>query len=254
MRIGSTQDRHLDDAERVQYIDQEGSPPQRLRWEDHIRSCPLCRTEVADLRDRSKAVTAWLRLADVQQPIARPTAARPHASAGRAQIAGGVGTWLKAAVIVLLVAAPVLAITPAGDWLADRLGLVDLESVATLNSAPQGETGLTGTLVRFGPTPGPFSVELQAGQARGAMTLGRVPAGAEAVFEVTSGAPAPDAMVAAGGIRIENQAASNTSYRLLLPPEVTAVRLSVGGHHTDISGRDLDRGTVLSLDRAGRQP
>jgi anti-sigma factor RsiW len=271
MRRDPVSSRHLEDAQLVRYIDHEASGDERQRWEDHMASCPRCRTDVESLRQQSATITEWLARADFDRGIARGqavSAAEPEAAAARPRPGSGrrddsdrslagrarlpladAAPWLKAAAIVLLVAAPLVAIPPARDWVADRLGLAGGDPVVLPHT-----TGVLGemdadALVRFAPAPGSFHISVTAAQARGSITLGRVGPGEEAVFERSGDAPRPEVVVSARAIRIENDPSATASYTLLLPPEVTAVGVSVGTHQIDFSGRDIDRRTVVPLDR-----
>jgi anti-sigma factor RsiW len=282
MRMESTGSDHMDDPQLVRYIDREGSPDDRRHWDAHLGSCPRCRSEVATLRDQSAAITAWLDRADFERGAHAPaaTAAAPLAAppvgpivgtiaptggahppaptptaAGRSRLPfAGAGSWLKAAVIVLLVAAPLVAITPARGWVADRLGLADTEQHLTPAARAVGEMEAAAAVIRFAPAPGTFQVAIEAPQERGDLTLGRVDAGSLAVLEVVGAGPWPEAVVSAQGVRIENEAAAAASYRLLLPPEVTAVGLTLAGRQVLVAGPEIDRGTVLRLDRLRDRP
>lgn len=259
MRIDTTANRHMDDAQLIRYLDQEGGSEERRRWDEHLGSCPRCRGEVETLREESATIAAWLRRADFEAfpdgtaPTRRvPPVATRQATARRLRGAPG-GPWLKAAAVVLLVAGPLVAITPTRAWIADQLGLngagQQAPSARTATAAADG-----GTVVRFVPAPGSFGVAFSAAQERGSLVLGRVAAGADAVFEAAGDPPFPEATVYARSIRIRNDAASTASYTILLPPEVTAVRVTVAGQRIDVGAPELDRSAVVRLDRSGDRP
>lgn len=266
----SISNRHLEDGQLIRYIDGEVSSDERRSWEHHLASCRRCRTDVEVLRDQSATITEWLTRADFERPArdevvfsgAAPPApvtrrhgvpARTPARRPRLSLTDGVA-WLKAAAIVLLVAAPLVAISPAREWVADRLGLAGTEQSALTGVMESAvELDATEAVVRFAPAPGGFRVTVSTAQERGAITLGRVGPGEEALFEVSGDAPRPEAVVSARGIRIDNEPSATASYTLLLPPEVTAVDVIVESHPLAVSGRDLDRRAIVPLHRRDRR-
>jgi hypothetical protein len=231
---------HLTGADVVRLLDGEGEPQLRARWQHHLDQCPMCRDEVAGLRSDSDAIARWLRAADFEERkrgAATPDAPRRHRPGSMG------GAWLKAAAVVLLVAAPAVAIPSVRGWVAERVGLGTepgpalTEMRATAASAPSA--------IRFVPAPGEFVLLVSTTQAVGTLTLGRAE-GEEAVLELAEPAQA-EAVVSAGSVRIENSPSATGGYALRLPTSVASVRIDLGGRSIMVAGTDLDRGLVFAL-------
>jgi hypothetical protein len=252
---------HLEDDQIVRLLDREASPREREVWEDHVAACEPCRTEVETLRSQSAAVTRWLDRADFERssdhrplPSARrEPPVRSPAGWRRARPTLGGATWLKAAAVVLLVAAPLVAIPGAREWIADRLAGDPGPSPFTLEAGEEWDG--TATVVYFTPAPGTFTVAVAAGQEVGALTVGRSGPGQQAVLEVSDRSPEadptrPETTVSAREVRIENDPSATASYTLLVPPEITAVIVVVGDRRTVVASNEIDRRAVVVL----RQP
>jgi hypothetical protein len=257
---------HLADDEILRYIDAEGSKTERQRWDAHLDGCPRCQHETETLRNESRDVSRWLAVAAFEAPgsgeepapgpaperarTPAPERARkpalerwrvPHRPAAWRTTAA---PWLKAAAILLLLAAPVTAIAPLRDWVGDRIATL-VSRPAPPAAAPAAAPVTTAAAVRFIPAPGTLAVVFDARQAGGDLVVGRSP-GAEAVLEVR-GDPAPEPVVSARMLRIANTSGTTVSYRLLLPPAVERVELTLGDRQVTLEAADLDRATVIRL-------
>jgi hypothetical protein len=241
---------HLDGGELVRLIDGEGGPADRARWHVHLETCPRCREEADRLRDGSDAVSRWLAAADFEgrgvptTPVASRDRGPGRATGGRP----ATRAWLKAAVIVLVMATPVVAIPAVRDWVADRAGLGQPAAPAgpateTLRSP---DAGPVPSVIRFVPVPGDFALVVEAGQRTGSLSLGRT-AGDEAILEMTAGEGGAEPVVSARALRIRNTASATGSYHLLLPAEVTTVSVRIAGREQQVEGGALDRQVVIPL-------
>jgi hypothetical protein len=251
---------HPGDDDLLRLLDGEGSDAQRRSWQDHVDRCSACGRREARIRDDGQLIRRWLALAAFEDELApAPAGEEAGAAPGPARdsfqsrprsVTRPSVRWARAAVILLLLSAPLAAVEPVREWVLDRV--VELRNRAA--PADEPATGLASTatpaVVRFTPAPGTFVVVLDAVQARGMLRLERVPAGQDAVLEVNSEAEAREAVVSRQQLRIVNSPASTASYTLRLPPGVTGVSLIVGGSRTEIGGPDLDRQRVVPLDRA----
>ncbi len=260
MKTGDLAARHLDDAEIVRLIDGEAAGQEQRRWRDHLSACARCQEEVAAMRAHSRTISEWLDRADLQPDEERATPmaeaegtsarrleARRRLPARRSHLTAG--PWLKAAAIILLMAAPVMAIPGAREWVAQRIG------TGTANVA-QAETTLAtpgedddAVLIRFQPAEGAFLLSISTIQAEGMVTISRTSADGEAVLEVGTGRDRPQTVVSGRGIQIENQVTSTASYALALPRGVSHVLLVLGEHRLELGHDDIDGHFVLSLDR-----
>lgn len=255
--------RHLGDADLMRYIDAEGEADERHRWDRHLDGCATCRDAAAALRADSETVARWLVAADFEgaatavAPAIEPARLEPlpatdddGARVRTAPVrvwrdAVGGSPWLKAAVIVLLLAAPVAAAPAVRDWLAERVGLNRTDAPA-LTSAVDAHDATAPAVIRFVPAPGSFAVVLDAGPAGGMLHVERS-TGPEALLEVTGGWPGPTPVVAASSLRITNIAAGAVTYRLALPSQVESVLLDIDGRRVRLDASTLDRATTIPL-------
>jgi hypothetical protein len=255
---------HLHEVELVRFIDREGSAEEQERWDAHVQLCGACRDRVDALRLDSEVVSRWLVAADFEP---RPVAAvSPDLDARRAVPRGGAGglagrssgrvnmqsPWLKAAIFVLFLAAPLAAFPGVREWVADRVTGVQTAPPPAPRATAATEDMEASPRIRFVPAPGTFALVLDAVQARGTLAVDRVPEGDEAVLDIMGSGPLPDPVISARGIRIGNMAATTASYALKLPGEVDALSVTIGGSVLHLDARDLDRGAIIPLDRPQR--
>jgi hypothetical protein len=246
---------HLDDGELVRYLDAEGTAGEARRWDEHLGACPRCRGEAETLRENSRALSRWLAATDFDT-TATPAAAAdavPAIGPGRRGVAhrarGGSGPWLKAAVITLLLAAPLAALPPVREWIAHQVASLRADDPAGIRPAQAPASGDAQTgVIRFVPAPGSFRVVVDEPQAEGILRVGRT-TGPEAILELRGDGARPEPMISARGIRIANTQAATTSYTLSLPPEVDAVSVDVGGQRVHLDGRNLSQPLTISLRR-----
>jgi hypothetical protein len=255
--------RHLDEGDVVRFLDGEGTLDEQRQWDSHLLTCGRCKGEVEELRAGSRAIAEWLARAafedDLEDASPRPRSGAPHEPGhglgGRVlggRVLGGRvlrRPWLEAAVIALLLAAPVVAIPAAREWVLGRL-TPGAEPVAPATAAVEGEPDRQPVMIRFQPVAGSFLVEIAATQRGGTLTLARS-MDDEAAFEVGAGSDGPETTVSAQGIRVDNQATTRSSYRLSLPGQVDGVSVVVEGRRVEVAAREIDRGLVLRLDRSG---
>jgi hypothetical protein len=250
---------HLADDEILRYIDAEGADEEARRWNDHLATCPRCWREAETLRAQSGALGRWLAMADFERG-ATPTVSSvatvtPIARGGRRgtrMAAGGRGaaSWLKAAVIALLLAAPVVAIPAArelGAGAGSRLGASRSRRPPPPLTAPAGAGT---TAIRFVPDPGTFTLVLDAAQAEGSLRVGRT-SGAEAVLEVRGHGVLPEPTVSARSVRISNTEATTVSYALSLPSGVEMVRVEIGGRQILLDAETVGRSATIPLHGSG---
>jgi anti-sigma factor RsiW len=251
---------HLRDSDLVRLIDGEPAPAERPRWDSHLASCARCRGQVERLRSDAEVVRAWIGRAAFEAalpqraflppdpalaanaagtPAATPAAPRPvppRAAAAertldgharrRARSAWQVAPpWLRAAAVLVLVAAPVAAIPGLRGWVTDTIAELRPD-VALERAAEPAAAGAYDAAIRFAPARGSFSVQFDAAQHGGTLRVGRTD-GAEAVLEIHG--PAGDVpVVSAAALRISNTPQSSASYVLQVPAAVTSVTVRVG--------------------------
>lgn len=244
---------HLDDGELVRYLDAEGTGEEARRWDEHLGACPRCMGEAETLRNRSRVVSRWLAATDFDTgatpAAAAPGAVWPRRREARPRAPMRSGPWLKAAVITLLLAAPLAALPPVRGWIADQMASLRTDDPAVVQPA-QGPAGVDARadVIRFVPAPGSFRVVIDAPQAEGFLRVSRT-SGPEAVLEVRGAGARPEPMVSARSIRIANGEEATASYTLSLPPEVDAVSVDIGGERLQLDARDLAQPITLALRR-----
>lgn len=241
---------HLDDVDLVRLIDQEGSRAERETWDAHLLECRLCRDSADELRRQSELVERWLAFADHEPAVTQApgTGVEPSGWRRAAQ-----GPWLKAAVFVLILAAPLAAFPGVRDWVADRVTGTGPAVTAAPRALADAEDGPPAR-IRFVPEPGTFAVALDAVQAGGTLTAGRATEGDEAVLEVVGPAPWPEPVISSRSIRIGNSASSTASYTLRLPREVVSLTVTISGVVTRLDAGDLDGAAVIPLDGSSDHP
>lgn len=241
---------HLSDGEVVRHLDLEGDPAQRGRREEHVRSCDHCAERVRLLGRQSETVARWLERADGPlRPLSAPEvrAAAGGFAAGASSGRGGPGRreavrpWLRAAVIVLLLAAPLAALQPVREWVVERIGLAE----ETTEPATAAAEAADPSVIRFTPAPGVFTVRVTEPAAGATLSIGRAD-GEEAVLRGASRGGAPvvsdDALRLAGGA-----SAAGRLYELRVPASVVEVRVIVGSRVARIGAREMEAGSRVDL-------
>lgn len=247
-------ERHLDDAELLRYLDEGLAADEAPRWQRHIERCGPCGKAVRSLGDDSRIVTEWLDRAafEVDEPTDRPATDTADDTADRARTgtAGPLGLrrrpqftpWLRAAAILVLLAAPLAAFPGVRTWVAERVTgpAVESDATGTPGMAP-GMAPDESTVVRFVPSPGEFVVRFEAGTP-GTITIARS-GDATAALQSTGGEP--DVTISPTGLRIRN--ADPGRYTLRLPRTTTGAWVMVGERAVAVSDSQIDRRTVVEL-------
>lgn len=235
---------HLSDADIIRYLDREGGAVEGARQDAHLRACDDCAGRLRAFEHRSALVSRWLEEADApHEPAAPPEwltgARRPR----RLRAAGAASPWLRAAIIVLLLAAPLAALQPVRQWVAERVGLAEPSPDPTLTTAAAHEDPAA---LRFTPAPGRFTVRLDGAAPGATLRLERA-AGAEAVLRGSAGLALPP-VVSDDAVRLPaGDAAAGRSFTLALPATVDELVLVIADRSISIPAAELDAGVVLGL-------
>jgi anti-sigma factor RsiW len=180
--------------------------------------------------------------ADSAQPAAASTAPTRGHTGQKTDGGSAVRTaWLKAAIIVLLLAAPLAAFPGVRGWVVQQMsrdgGAVSETFPAAVLASP---------VIRFEPAAGSFAVRLPGPTDGGILTLERTEpdTGVEAVLRI-EGAAEP--VVAERVLRILD-AQPGTRLSLALPPAVTDVRIFLGDREIPVGSDEIDAGLTVLLD------
>lgn len=142
--------------------------------------------------------------------------------------------WLKAAAILVLLAAPLAAIPAVRAWVSGQLA-------APQNEAAEAAPALDApTIVRFAPDAGLFTVRFAAG-ATGSLTVDPLE-GDDAIFRAPAGA---DAVVAPSSLDVRTGA--DAPLALGLPAGVESVRVRVGAGERMVTRTEIEAGVTIPL-------
>lgn len=226
---------HASDGDLVRWLDGEADAAERSRTHAHVAMCDACAERLEMFRRRSARLSTLLTETDAPLPALSPPLGpveRGRARERRFRVPRPTASgWLRAAAVVLLVAAVALSVDPVRAWVVDRW--TDLEAAFTEDAGvpapipvPASEsTG--GAVVSFVPTGEVFRLTFDHPQAGGELVL-RVEDGAQASVQIVDGA-GEMLLVLPGGVRVHNSAASTADYSVRVPAGLEAVRVRIGG-------------------------
>ena len=258
---------HLEDTDLLALVDGEFAPMERDVRLLHVARCDDCAGRLQTLRLRTANFSRLL--ADVELPedfvfprMPQASPVIPITALASRRTSWTRSAWARAAVIALVVIVPFATVAPLRAWVVDRLGaawsevrgIFGADDGAAAPAAPvtvpatpaPAEEPASGATVFFTPAPGRFVLVVSESQAAGTLTLGRAEGG-EGSAEVVGGATETP-LVSESGIRILNAPGSTASYRVLLPPSVSSVRVRIGPTAPlEVTAADLARGRVIGL-------
>jgi hypothetical protein len=235
---------HLGDAEIMRLLDGD-DPDEAARSELHALSCGHCADQVAALRKDAATVRAWLDRAAFEEEVLRgPHLPAPAQTPSRGRRARAAAPWLRAAAVLLLLAAPVAAVPALRQLLADTIA--DLRGGDRAGVEAVTATAGNGTTVRFVPDGGDFVVRFDEPQSAGSLRLG-YSASDEAVLRVLGDA-GEGPVVSAQSVHVRNTTGSAASYLLEVPPAITRLRIQIAGRMTVVlDAAELRAGVELPV-------
>lgn len=231
MNTGIGSSTHLGDAAIMRLLDGDDSV-ENARSAAHVRSCGHCAEQLAALRADAVTVRAWLDRAAFEEAVfhgPRPAAAsEPEPVSGpgrplRGRRAAHGTPWLRAAAVLLLLAAPVAAVPALRSFVAERFADVRGGAETPANAVTAAADAAT---VRFVPDLGEFMVRFDEPQAAGTLTV-RYSAADEAVLRITGDAGAGP-IISAQSVHVRNLPESAGSYVLEVPTDITVLHIQVG--------------------------
>lgn len=243
--------RHLDESDLLHLVDGDLPPMERDVYLLHVARCEACAEQLQTLRRRTSNLSALLAGVELPDDFVYPRMPeRPRAPAATVhplllQRGGWMRSgWARAAAVLLLLALPFVGVAPLRAWAMDQLGAAWSElrglfggeadapappppaTTTPAPAAPAAPAETAGSTLFFTPSGARFALTIAAAQAGGSLTVGRAE-GAEGSVEVTGGTRETP-IVSESSVRIENDAASTASYRVLLPPSVRTLTVRVG--------------------------
>lgn len=257
-------EQHLTDVELMRILDGEGPGPDAGDPGAHLEVCHRCVDALEELRADSQLISHWLVRADFETPTApgdtRVATDAADAGSGGARAATRPlrdptgprarpasllrSPWLRAAAVLVLVAAPLAAFPGVRAWVAEQVSGSDTDGGAAM-AGPEEETPM---VLRFTPDPGAFMVRFPLG-ATGTITVERSDDGQA---ELAARGGDPEAVVGASSLEIRNE--DEGRYRLRLPAAVTGVWVRVGERAVALTGAQIDRRAVVDLGPRFSQP
>jgi hypothetical protein len=233
---------HLDDAGLLAVVDGDAPPAGRT----HAEECAVCAGRLRRLTADARAVSALL--AEVQLPTGFRTPVLPEVPARRTGFGAPVPAQLRVAagVLVLLFAfgaPPVRAwmVEQAERWAGEVAGLLGGGGDRAATAAGSADEGSALLL-----TPAPGTLEVVVERPDGILRLGTTDA-PQARVEAVAGGRADELVRTPGGVRIRNLAGPPAEYRVLVPLEVTSVRVRVGDRARSFTAQELRAGVRLDL-------
>lgn len=172
---------------------------------------------------------------------AAPPSAPAIESRGRARSRSRSHTlapWLRAAAILVLVAAPVAALPGVRTWVAERVTGTARPALPETSAAASADESTT---LRFVPAAGEFQVRFTAG-SEGSITVDRSQE-EEALLVAIGGAP--ETVVSSSTLEIRNPEPGR--YHLRLPHQTTGVWIRTEARAVAVSDRQIDRGMLVEL-------
>ena len=267
----------LADAELIRYLDGELDALGRARVERRIADDPAAARRLETLRRRGRRMRELLAAADApalgngrsphgpEFPAesagaadARPAPVIPlNARApGRETGTAGRRRFLRAAVVLLALAATALLAPPVRALIAE--GLARLAAAfgeepavpAATGTAPTADGSAGARDAEFGAAfdvaAAEFRIEVATGQAAGTLTV-RPGAGERGSAAIDGPAGQAELVVSDGVLRIRNGEDATASYVVALPATVRRVHIQVGGQET--VALPLDREHRIELTR-----
>ncbi|HSJ23966.1 MAG TPA: hypothetical protein VK929_04760 [Longimicrobiales bacterium] len=241
---------HLGEDELLRFIDNEGDDAWRAGRQRHLAACQACTRELDLLAADADLVRTWVDAAafEADLPPAAAGGRVPHRTGNERRRHVMASPWLRAAAVLLLMAAPVVAVPALREWVVDSIiGDGATPGAATL-AVP--ESAGEAAIIRFVPAAGPFIVSVDAAQEDGTLTL-RVDADAgQAALETLPypGGASVEPVISEGSLRLRNSPAAAASYTLTLPASVTRVVVTVDGVPVaDLDTTALAGGVTLPL-------
>jgi anti-sigma factor RsiW len=250
-----TAHRHIDAADLIRLLDGELVASDRAAAEQALAVCDVCREQATRLRQRSARLSTRLADADWPAPPAAHAFARLEAARPRRPVAAPRWSFAQqprlrlAAAIALVMLAGTLTVTPAAAWLGRALerawhALTSSDAGSGDATAPAPTQDIAERRA-FVPAAGAFTVHC----ARAEDAVVELSAGADTLLVLrVFGAPVAEVLQEERTLRIDNPPMSGRVYRIVIPEQVSEVRLVAGAAAPVVVSRvELAAGFTRSL-------
>lgn len=216
---------HLEDGRLQAFLDDELAPGARAEVAEHLLGCERCHASYEELAKANALFTQSVSVLDVEPP------AREHATTHAGSVGMGTASFVRAAALVLVLAAAASAAVPGSpvrDWVlrtVDRTasqpaGSADAAPDADLERRPSAPAG-----VAVHPADGRVLIALNALEAMEVRL--EAASGTLARVSVLDAEREPGFRTSAG--RVEVRDGAGGSIRVRMPAGVSSARLEVDG-------------------------
>jgi hypothetical protein len=249
-------DLHVDDDAILHLVDEDAPPGELAAWARHADVCESCAKRLRERRRDSEIVRSLI--SELQLPAGFPDADALMAAAGWRADGSGVSTfplrrpWLDGSALKVAAAA-LLVITSLALMSPVRAAVVEwVRQMTTERSDPPAEgAGAVnseiedGYALRFNPGGREVRIRIDSRQPAGALIVTRGN-GAEAFLEMPAGSG--EALISESVVRLRNEAASRSDYRLGVPPSVDLVTIEIAdAPPMRLMDADFDTGRRVEL-------
>lgn len=221
---------HLDEGALQAYLDDEVDGRERAAAAEHLLACAECRGHLDALKRANERLGHALSVLDVRAPVAAP----PRPLSARRGLAFGSGSLVRAAVLVLVVAAAASATVPGSpvrEWIAQVVRPAEPAGDVPPADRPLGDAGPATAAPPAAPAgiavPGLREVDVVVTGLEGAaIRLVLVPSGSISV-SAWGGERDPRFQLASG--RIEAVGGAGGELVIEVPDSGVSMRLLVDG-------------------------
>ena len=239
-----------DDAQLVRYLHGELDADDVTAMVRHLDACADCRDRADQLRDRMHRLGDALRAADFDPPPAGEWADVLDTDRVRGASRRRAATFRIAAGWVMIAGAAVaLLAPPVRAWIAERVATFTTTPDAHL-TAPAADSDAAA--IAFEPVGPELIIDVAAHQAAGTLAI-RFGTGTAAHVTVR-GEGDERLTVGTRTLRIDNHAASQASYDIVLPASIERATVHVAGAAPLIAERADGAATIALGDGSVRTP
>lgn len=239
---------HLDDGTLQAFLDHEVGPSERADVAEHLLGCEGCHARYEGLTQANALVTQSIALLDVEGATERP----PSAPAGR-RARAGTATFVKAAGLVLALAAAASAAVPGSpvrQWVVNVIAPAPAPEPAPPMDAPVPVEPVAPAPAGLAISPAGGALLIALRDLDGTSIHLTSASGSRGTVSVTGADRDPEFLTGAGRLELRNGAGGVVT--VALPLSVEGARLEVNGRlYAETRGRSLQ--LHVAADTVGRE-